>query len=156
MSHFASFFGMMLCIFAMLTLTSITGVLGEGYMVSPLPRGVASASNYPAELKGPNTKGVCNSRLAGPAQPVSQSIEVKLTINDPASGVCRIYLLDENLSNAVKLDERQECLDTMNKPWLINLPKNVTGKKVLRWVWKTGHTYEDSKIYDQCADIEIN
>jgi hypothetical protein len=58
---------MMLYIFVIITLTSITDVLDEGYMISPLPCGVESVSNYPEELKGPKTKGICNDRLAGTA-----------------------------------------------------------------------------------------
>ncbi|KAI9591873.1 hypothetical protein BDF19DRAFT_498967 [Syncephalis fuscata] len=157
MTRFASTIGFFACAAALLAVSTISSVSAHGYMSSPTPRGIAKVSYLVDDVKNPNTKGICRGEPAGKVTDVGHSVTLGLTITAPHIGMCEVYILDENLSNARKIASKDGCAAPGKVgPWSVEIPSDITGRKVLRWVWNAAHLVTTIEHYEQCADINIS
>ncbi|KAI9591872.1 hypothetical protein BDF19DRAFT_468441 [Syncephalis fuscata] len=157
MTRFASTIGFSACAAALLAVSTISSVSAHGYLSSPAPRGIAKASYMVDDLKSPNTRGICRGEPAGKVTNVGHSVTLGLTITAPHIGMCEVYILDENLKNARKIASKNDCAAPGKVgPWTVKIPSDITGRKVLRWVWNAAHLVTTIEHYEQCADINIS
>lgn len=153
----ATFSTATLCAVALTVLSVVSNVSAHGYMSSPPPRGIQKASYMVDDLKAPNTKGICRGETPGKVTNVGHSITLSFTITAPHIGMCEVYILDENLGNARKIASKDGCAAPGKVgPWTVEIPSDITGRKVLRWVWNAAHLVTTIEHYEQCADINIS
>ncbi|KAI9591876.1 hypothetical protein BDF19DRAFT_468444 [Syncephalis fuscata] len=139
MTRFASTIGFSACAAALLAVSTISSVSAHGYMSSPAPR------------------GICRGEPAGKVTNVGHSVTLGLTITAPHIGMCEVYILDENLDNPRKIASKDGCAAPGKVgPWSVEIPSDITGRKVLRWVWNAAHLVTTIEHYEQCADINIS
>ncbi|KAI8057119.1 hypothetical protein BDF22DRAFT_773667 [Syncephalis plumigaleata] len=147
----------MLCAFAVTALSVVSSVSAHGYLSSPTPRGIEKLSYQIDDLKSPNTKGICRDEPAGKVTNVGHSVTLGFTITAPHIGMCEVYILDENLGNARKIASKKDCVATGKVgSWTVNIPSDISGRKVLRWKWDAAHLKTTIEHYEQCADINIS
>ncbi|KAI9592128.1 hypothetical protein BDF19DRAFT_452398 [Syncephalis fuscata] len=140
MTRFTSAIGMTFCAAAVIALSAISGASAHGYLNSPPPRGIQKASFLIDDLKSPNFKGVCRGEPAGTVTAVGHTVTLGFQITAPHIGMCEVYILDENLGNARKIDSKDGCAAPGKAgPWTINIPSDITGRKVIRWMWHAAH-----------------
>ncbi|KAI8057123.1 hypothetical protein BDF22DRAFT_740653 [Syncephalis plumigaleata] len=157
MTRITSAFGWSVCASALVALSAISGVSAHGYLSSPSPRGIQKVSYQIDDLKSPNTKGICRGESAGKVTNVGHSVTLGFTITAPHIGMCEVYILDENLGNARKIASKDGCAAPGKVgPWTVNIPSDISGRKVLRWVWNAAHLVTTIEHYEQCADINIS
>jgi len=130
----------------------------HGWLCKPLPRGYQHEKDAIDLLKSPNTKGTCRGEKdPGPVQKVSPGGSLTLEFNIPAphTGPCEVYLLDLDLGNPKKLDEKYDCAAKGKvEPWTVTIPKDCSGRKVLRWYWEGRHISNPGEPYEQCVDLD--
>ncbi|KAI8050567.1 hypothetical protein BDF22DRAFT_695649 [Syncephalis plumigaleata] len=98
---------------------------------------------------------VCRGEPAGKVTNVGHSVTLGFTITAPHVGMCTVYILDENLGNSQKIAEKLDCAATGKVgPWTINIPSNISGRKVIRWYWEAAHV-TPHEPYENCADVII-
>jgi predicted carbohydrate-binding protein with CBM5 and CBM33 domain len=142
----------------MVALSAVSSVTAHGYLSSPPPRGIEKESTNVDALKAPNFSGnLCRGEPAGKVSNVGHSVTLGFTITAPHIGMCEVYILDENLSNPRKIAEKLDCAASGKVgPWTVNIPGDVSGRKVLRWVWNAAHLGTTIEPYEQCVDINVS
>ncbi|KAI8057120.1 hypothetical protein BDF22DRAFT_740650 [Syncephalis plumigaleata] len=152
-----SFFGLLLLPAASL-LSYTSGVSAHGHMSYPVPRGIELLETDKSLFGGPNTKGLCRGiREAGKINDVGHSLTLQFEISKPHFGMCEVYILDENLGNARKIASKKDCAAPGKVgPWTVDIPSDISGRKVLRWVWNTALILTTTEQYEQCADSNIS
>jgi predicted carbohydrate-binding protein with CBM5 and CBM33 domain len=134
----------------------ISSVTAHGYMSSPPVRGIEKESYSVDSLKAPNWSGrLCRGEPAGKITNIGSTVTLGFTITAPHVGMCTVYILDANLGNPQKIAEKLDCAAPGKVgPWTINIPSNITGRKVIRWYWEAAHV-TPHEPYENCADIII-
>jgi hypothetical protein len=157
MTRITSIFGWSMCATAFMALSTISSVSAHGYLSSPPPRGIQKVSYAVDDLKAPDTKGICRGEPPGKVTNVGHTVTLGFTITAPHIGMCEVYILDENLSNARKIASKDGCAAPGKVgPWTVTIPSDITGRKVLRWVWNAAQLVTSIEHYEQCADINIS
>ncbi|KAI8057114.1 hypothetical protein BDF22DRAFT_669624 [Syncephalis plumigaleata] len=157
MTHLSMLACIAICVIA-LTLLNVVNVSAHGFLTYPPPRGFEKKSSEIDALKNPNLGGqICRGESAGTVTDVGHSVTLQFDITAPHIGPCAVYILDENLSNPQKIAEKDDCAAPgKTGPWTINIPNNISGRKVLRWTWDAKHLVTTTEPYENCADINIS
>ncbi|KAI9592122.1 hypothetical protein BDF19DRAFT_498760 [Syncephalis fuscata] len=157
MTRFTSAIGMTFCAAAVIALSAISGTSAHGYMTKPLPRGIQKASFLVDDLKSPNFKGVCRGEPAGTVTTVGRRVKLEFEITAEHIGKCEVYILNPDFSNPRLIASKDGCAKTKPAaPWTINIPSDITGRKIIRWMWHASHRVTEIEEYEQCADVIIN
>lgn len=144
---------LLVCLFLQLPLL----LQAHGYLSSPPPRGIEKQSYQIDDLKSPNKKGLCRGEKEGKVTNVhpGDPLTLGLTITAPHTGICTVSLLDLDLTNEQKFDEKFDCAAPGKvAPWTVKLPAYASGRKVLRWYWEGCHVSPCEK-YEQCIDLDF-
>ncbi|KAI8051578.1 hypothetical protein BDF22DRAFT_78682 [Syncephalis plumigaleata] len=131
---------------------------GDNKPITEAPANNVPISDYesPDSYVGNNPKGICQGKRIHKL--VKASDRITLTFNVPKAypGDCKLYIMDENYSNSQWIATKPNCgVRTGTIPWTVDIPSNVTGKKVLRWVWDAKRPDGNICHVEMCHDIQI-
>lgn len=62
------------------------------------------------DLKSLNSRGICRGEPVDEVYLVDHSVTLGVTITAPHVGICDVYILDENIDNARKIDSNNDCV----------------------------------------------
>ncbi|OAQ57454.1 chitin binding domain-containing protein [Pochonia chlamydosporia 170] len=146
-------------VFATLAAFPATGVSAHGFMSKPFCRGCEKANTKVDDLKSPNVRGqICRGEPAGKVTDVGRQVTLGLTITAPHVGPCEVYILKPDLSDAniaKPVASKRECAAPGKVgPMTVNIPGNISGRRVLRWKWQACQV-TPCEQYENCADINV-
>jgi len=139
-------------------LASAALVSAHGFLYSPTPRGIQKEHHALDQLNAPNKRGLCRGEPVGAIHKVKPGQPLTLRFKTAAAhvGPCEIMLVDTHLKKVVRhISKRNNCMAPgKGGPWQIKLPKDLSGRMVLRWYWQARHKkpYEE---YEQCVDLDF-
>lgn len=141
---------------ALVSLYAVASVSAHGHLSYPTCRGCNKYYTSRDSINSPLlTPNLCRGESAGVVTTVGHALTLRIDASAPHKGPCSVYLLDENLGNPIHIADKQDCAAPgVDHTWAINIPSEITGRKVLRWIWEGCHVQPCEK-YEQCSDINI-
>ncbi|RKP24849.1 hypothetical protein SYNPS1DRAFT_29403, partial [Syncephalis pseudoplumigaleata] len=83
-------------------------------------------------------------------------VTLSFKITKAYPGDCKLYVLDKNYGQPQLIATKPSCgVRTGTIPWTVELPAQLSGSKVLRWVWEAKRTDGQTCNVEMCHDIEI-
>ncbi|KAI8050603.1 hypothetical protein BDF22DRAFT_695816 [Syncephalis plumigaleata] len=123
---------------ALVALYAIVGVSAHGHLSYPPCRGCDKYYTSRDSINSPLlTPSLCRGEPAGVVTKVEHALTLKIDASAPHKGPC------------------SDCAAPgVDHTWAIDIPSEITGRKVLRWTWDGCHVQPCEK-YEQCSDINI-
>jgi hypothetical protein len=130
-----------------LTLLKIVKVFAHGFLSYLPPRGIEKKEYEIDTIKNPNFGGqICRGGPPGTVTDVDHSVTLQLDIYAAHTGLCAVYILDEDLNNSQNIADKDDCAaPSKAEAWTVAIPDNITGRKGLRWTWNVKHMVTTTK-----------